>query len=324
MSISVFVVMCFLIMFALVVLTISAGLNFMESRKKRKVSEMLRSAGGTPAVPETRVLIETVKVSAVSLAKLIARFNFARKMEANIQQAGLTTSLNTLLIQMLVMAVVGTLAGRKFVLVTPWLSSLALAVVFGLIPYLYVLHRRRQRLALFEGQLPEALDFLARAMRAGHAFTISLEMLSDESAPPLGVEFRKVFNEHNLGLPIETALTNLTIRVPLLDVKFFVSAVLLQRETGGNLSEILIKLAFIIRERFKLKGQVKALSAHGRITGMVLTIMPIALMLGLLVIAPGYLQGMAADPDGKYMIGGAIVAMLLGHFTIRKIIDIKV
>jgi tight adherence protein B len=296
----------------------------MESQKKRKVSEMLRSAGGTPTVPETQVLIETVKVSAVSLTKLIERFNFARKMEAAIQQAGLTTSLNTLLIQMLVMAVVGTLAGRKFVLVTPWLSSLALAVFFGLIPYLYVLRRRSKRLALLEEQFPEALDFLARAMRAGHAFSISLEMLSDESAPPLGVEFRKVFNEHNLGLPIETALGNLTIRVPLLDVKFFVSAVLLQRETGGNLSEILTKLALIIRERFKLKGQVKALSAHGRITGMVLTIMPIALMLGLLVIAPGYLQSMAADADGKYMIGGVIVAMVLGHFTIRRIIDIKV
>ena len=319
-----FVVMCFLIMFALVVLTISIGLNFVEGQKKRKVSEMLRTAVGAPAVPETHVLIETAKVSAVSLAKIVARFNFARKVETQIQQAGSNMSLNTLLIQMLVMAGVGALAGTKVPLFTPGLSSAALAVLFAVLPYLFVRHQRTKRLAQFEQQFPEALDFLARSMRAGHAFSISLEMLSDESAPPLGTEFRKVFNEHNLGLPVETALANLTNRVPLLDVKFFVSAVLLQRETGGNLSEILTKLAFIIRERFKLKGQVQAASAHGRITGLVLTIMPIILMLGLLVIAPGYLQGMAADPDGKYMIAGAAIGLLLGHFTIRKIIDIKV
>jgi tight adherence protein B len=233
-------------------------------------------------------------------------------------------SLNTLLIQMLVMAAVGAVVGTRVPVFAPGVSSLVLGGVFALLPYLFILRQRTKRLAQFEQQFPEALDFLARAMRAGHAFSISLEMLSDESAPPLGAEFRKVFNEHNLGLPVETALGNLTTRVPLLDVRFFVSAVLLQRETGGNLSEILTKLAVIIRERFKLKGQVQAASAHGRITGLVLTIMPIVLMLGLLVIAPGYLQGMAADPDGKYIIAGAVVALLLGHFTIRRIIDIKV
>lgn len=324
MSISVFAVMCFLIMFALVVLTISLGLKFMEGQKKRKVSQMLRTAVGGPAVPETQVLIETVKTSAFSLAQFVERFNFARKMEARIQQAGSNISLNTLLFQMLVMAAVGALVGTRVRGFPPGLTSGALAVVFALLPYMLILRRRTARLAQFEQQFPEALDFLARAMRAGHAFSISLEMLSDESAPPLGAEFRKVFNEHNLGLAVEAALGNLTKRVPLLDVRFFVSAVLLQRETGGNLSEILTKLAVIIRERFKLKGQVQAASAHGRITGLVLTVMPIVLMLGLLVIAPGYLQGMAADPDGKYVIGGAVGALLLGHFTIQKIIDIKV
>jgi tight adherence protein B len=149
-------------------------------------------------------------------------------------------------------------------------------------------------------------------------------MLSEESHPPLAPEFRKVFNEHNLGLPIESALKNLVTRMPLLDVRFFVSAVLLQRETGGNLAEVLTNLAHIIRERFKLKGQVRAASAHGRITGAVLTVMPIVLMLGLLVVAPGYLQGMVADPDGKYIILGAAIGLLLGHFTIRRIVNIKV
>ena len=203
-------------------------------------------------------------------------------------------------------------------------SSAATALVAALLPYVYVTVVRKKRLASFEEQFPEALDFLARAMRAGHAFSIALEMLSEESPQPLGQEFRKVFNEHNLGLPIETALQNLSSRVPLLDVSFFVSSVLLQRETGGNLSEILNKLALIIRERFKLKGAVRAASAHGRITGTILTLMPIVLMFGLLVVAPGYLQGMAKDPDGRVLIAICIVAIILGHFLIKKIVNIKV
>jgi tight adherence protein B len=176
----------------------------------------------------------------------------------------------------------------------------------------------------FEQQFPEALDFLARAMRAGHAFSISLEMLADESAPPLAQEFKKVSNEHNLGLPIETALSNLTTRLPLIDVSFFVSAVLLQRETGGNLGEILTKLAAVIRERFKVKGQVAAASAHARITGTILTLMPVALMLGLMVIAPNYLKSMAEDPDGRKLIYGTLCGIVTGHFVIRRIINIKV
>ena len=184
--------------------------------------------------------------------------------------------------------------------------------------------KRKKRLNTLEEQFPESLDFLARSMRAGHAFSISLEMLGEEMDDPLGQEFRALFNEQNLGAPIDIALRNFALRVPLLDVRFFTSSVLLQKQTGGNLSEILSRLAYIIRERFRLKGQVRACSAHGRITATILTLMPIATMLGLLLVAPGYLQGMANDSDGKYMIGGTIVAQLLGNFFIKKIINIKV
>ena len=188
--------------------------------------------------------------------RFLGRFNFARKLENQLQQAGLTMTLNTLLILMVVLTVPGALIGAKFnPLMFTGPSALGMAVLFGMLPYMYVLHERSKRMGAFEEQFPEALEFLARAMRAGHAFSIALEMLSEESPQPLAGEFRKVYNEHNLGLPIETALGNLTERVPLLDVKFFVSAVLLQRETGGNLAEILTKLAFVIRERFKLKGR---------------------------------------------------------------------
>ena len=203
-------------------------------------------------------------------------------------------------------------------------TAIALALVFGSVPYLVVRAKRKKRLNTLEEQFPESLDFLARSMRAGHAFSISLEMLGEEMDDPLGQEFRALFNEQNLGAPIDIALRNFALRVPLLDVRFFTSSVLLQKQTGGNLSEILSRLAYIIRERFRLKGQVRACSAHGRITASILTLMPIATMLGLLLVAPGYLQGMANDSDGKYMIGGTIVAQLLGNFFIKKIINIKV
>jgi len=318
-------VLVFLIIFALVVLSISLGTGLMEAQRKKRVQRMLQTAEGGLPVSETKVLVEKAQPSREVLARLVARFNLGRRMAEHLQQAGLSMSLNGLLVMMLALGALGALLGYRFpVLMSRAASIAAGAAVLGSVPYLYVMNVRRKRLAAFEEQFPEALDFVARAMRAGHAFTISLEMLADESHPPLSPEIRKVFNEHNLGLPIETALKNLTGRVPLLDVRFFVSAVLLQRETGGNLAEVLTKLAHIIRERFKLKGQVRAAAAHGRITGAVLTIMPVVLMLGLLAIAPGYLQSLANDPDGKYIILGAVVGLLLGHFTIRRIVNIKV
>ena len=198
------------------------------------------------------------------------------------------------------------------------------ALITGAIPYMIVRYKRTKRLNALEAQFPDALDFLARSMRAGHAFSISLEMIGEEIADPLGQEFRALFNEQNLGAPLDIALRNFTLRVPLLDVRFFTSSVLLQKQTGGNLSEILARLAYVIRERFRLKGQVRAASAHGRLTATILALLPIGTMLGLLVVAPGYLQGMAADNDGKWMIGGAIFAQILGNFFIKRIINIKV
>ena len=199
-------------------------------------------------------------------------------------------------------------------LVSGPITAVVLGLVFSTLPYLYVRQKRQKRLDTLEEQFPEALDFLSRSMRAGHAFSISLEMVGEELADPLGQEFRALFNEQNLGAPLDVALRNFGLRVPLLDVRFFTSSVLLQKQTGGNLSEILTRLAYIIRERFRLKGQVKAASAHGRLTATILTLLPVGTMLGLLVVAPGYLQGMAEDSDGKWMIGGAIVSPDSGQF----------
>jgi tight adherence protein B len=193
-----------------------------------------------------------------------------------------------------------------------------------LIPYAILHFKAAKRLAAFEAQLPDALEFLARSMRAGNAFSVSLEMLGRDSPDPLGVEIRRVYNEQNLGSSIDVAMRSMTERVPLVDARFFVSAVLLQRETGGNLSEILTNLAYIIRERFKLRGMVKAISSQGRFTAGVLTAIPIGLAVALSFMAPNYLTDMFNDPDGKFIllfVGGAIV---FGYLIMERIIDIKV
>jgi tight adherence protein B len=318
-------VVCFVVVFALMLLTVSVGLKYFDARRKSQVVDMLHTASGEDVVSVSNLLKEIESGKPSGLNRLFSGMQFSKHAEEMIQQAGLSWSSSRLLTSMGLMMVPGLGLG----LFVPFLfngptTAIALGLVFGSIPYLVVRAKRKKRLNTLEEQFPESLDFLARSMRAGHAFSISLEMLGEEMDDPLGQEFRALFNEQNLGAPIDIALRNFALRVPLLDVRFFTSSVLLQKQTGGNLSEILSRLAYIIRERFRLKGQVRACSAHGRITASILTLMPIATMLGLLLVAPGYLQGMANDSDGKYMIGGAIVAQLLGNFFIKKIINIKV
>jgi tight adherence protein B len=184
--------------------------------------------------------------------------------------------------------------------------------------------KRASRQSELESQLPDALDFLSRSMRAGHAFTISLEMVGEEVHDPLGQEFRALFNEQNLGASIERSFANFCKRVPLADVQFFASAVLLQRQTGGNLSEILNRLSHIIRERFQLRGKIKAVSAHGRMTATILTLLPIGTLGGLMLTSPGYLDPLVHDPTGHKLVAAGVLAQFLGNFCIRKIIKIEV
>src|SRR5262249_17879719 len=158
----------------------------------------------------------------------------------------------------------------------PHFVAIILGIAAGVVPVGYVAYVRKNRLKRFEALFPETLEFIARSMRAGHAFSVSLEMIHREFQEPIAGEFRRTFEEHNLGLPIEVALQKFAIRVPSLDVHFFVSAVLLQKRTGGNLAEILDKLAYVIRERFKLRGRIRAVSAHGRMTATSLSCIPIA------------------------------------------------
>ena len=211
--------------------------------------------------------------------------------------------------------------------VTFLLPNIAAALVLGalaaLLPFLYLKRKARKRLLVFEEQFPEAIDLIARALRAGHALPTALQMVADEIQEPVGEEFRRMFDQHNYGMALPEALRAFGDRVPLLDARFFVTAVLTQREMGGNLSEVLDKLAAVIRERFKVKRQVRVMSAHGRITGLVLGFLPPAVAGILFVISPQHMRLLTEDPLGLYMVAIAIFLQVVGVLAIRKIVDVE-
>ncbi|HSY90474.1 MAG TPA: type II secretion system F family protein [Candidatus Binatus sp.] len=199
----------------------------------------------------------------------------------------------------------------------------ALLVGFVL-PYAYVSYRRNKRFEKFEELFPEAIDTLARAVRAGHAFTTALEMITDEVAEPVASEFRQLYEEQKFGMPVRDALINLTERMPLVDLKFFVTAVMLQRETGGNLAEILDNLSYVIRERFKIQRQVRVYTAQGRLTMALLMGMPPIIVTIMLVLNPGFIRPLFSDPIGHTLLVAGITLQTIGYFVIRKIIRIQV
>jgi tight adherence protein B len=314
----------FLLVFALIMALAVFGFLYRQQHRQKVVKDMLQTVAGNRPMPVTKLLKDVVpEVS--GFYKMLASANIANQIQNSIKQAGLTWTPSTLFMATVGAAVPGFVLGLRFpFIINEVLTCLTLALATASLPFLYVRSKRKKRLAKLEEQFPEALDFMARSVRAGHAFLISLSMVGEHVEEPLSAELRTVFNEINLGAPFSNAMENLTTRVPLLDFRFFTSTVMLQRQTGGNLNEILGRLAHVIRERFRLKGEVKAASAHGRLTAGILTVLPILTGLALLAVAPGYLQGMAKDPDGKYMIVAAGVMILLGNYFIRRIIRIKV
>jgi tight adherence protein B len=256
--------------------------------------------------------------------EVLRRLQLRSRLQHLLEQAGMRWPVT----RMVRLVAVGFLAGfaATWYLAPPPLNRLAFLTgpLAGALPMLYVLRKSRLRLLKFEGQFPEALEFVARAMRAGHAFSVSLEMLHREFEEPLAGEFRRTFDEQNLGLPLEVALEKLSARIPLLDVQFFVSAVLLQKRTGGNLAEVLDKLAYLIRERFKLRGRIRAISAHGRMTGTVLSMIPAAVAVIMFYVNPQYVMFFIHDTTGNWMMGGAIALQLAGYAVIKKIVSIEV
>jgi tight adherence protein B len=221
-----------------------------------------------------------------------------------------------------VLALAGVLLGAALGIYAALLPVVALFL--GALPLLWVLFRRRRRLKAFAAQLPDALEMLARSLRAGQSLGFGMNMVAEEMSAPIAKEFGRVFEEHNLGIPLEEALQSLTERVPNLDLKFFVTAVVLQRQTGGDLAEILDKIGALIRDRFRIWGQVQALTGEGRLSGVVLLALPFVLFLAVYQLNPDYLMLLFTDPMGKKMLAGAIFMQIIGALVIRKIVNIKV
>ena len=269
-------------------------------------------------------LIQTEDQTGRLVLRLLQRFELRDRLQALIEQAGLKWPVGRLINSSLAMFLAGWGGCWLFApdFLRPW--AFLPALLCGTFPLLFVWRKRSSRLYHFEEQFPESLEFVARSMRAGHAFSVSLEMLHREFTEPLSGEFRRTFEEHNLGMPLEVALEKLAKRVPLLDVHFFVSAVLLQRRTGGNLAEILDKLAYVIRERFKLRGRIRAISAHGRMTGTALTLIPVGVAGMLFVVNPEYVRFFISDSTGNIMLAVAVGLQVVGYAIIQKIVSIEV
>jgi tight adherence protein B len=239
-----------------------------------------------------------------------------------IEQSGVKTSLSTVLVIALVLAAVMAIV-LKMAVGHP-MAYLVGAPIGFVMPFVYLNFKRGRRMRKFEEEFPEALDLIARSLKAGHAFITGLKMVADEMDDPVGPEFRKTFDEQNFGLPLKDALENLAGRVPSLDVRFFSTAVLIQRETGGNLSEILENLAHVVRERFKILRQVRVYTAHGRMTGYVLLALPAVLCVALMFINPDHMNLLFRERMGQMLLMTAVIMQAVGYVWIRQVVKIEV
>ena len=272
---------------------------------------------------ESPSLLKNEALSTISLwAKLLERWDFTRIMHRHLLQAGLSWSVGRVTLLMLLAGSVAFWLAMQISWIPLWAAAL-LAFTVGLLPYLHILKRRAKRFRRFEENFPEALDSLARSLRAGHPFASAMEIVAEESEAPVSAEMRQTAADGNLGTSWTEALNNLVERMPLLEVTTFASAVQLQNRTGGRLHEILSSLAENMRESTALKGEVRALAAHGKLTGTILTALPIAIAAAMTVVNPSYLAILIFHPYGKYLIAGAVVCLVSAHVVIRRIVDIK-
>src|SRR5579864_4816324 len=316
------------IVFLVVALAVFAGGSLLDERRARArlIKERLATVQKAPerAAEEELAILRDEQLSQIpALDSLLRRSERIAAIQKMLAQAGMTLRAGNFLGVSVLTAVVAAIAAFILTRNNPAVAWAALFIGF-LLPYSYASFRRNKRFEKFEELFPEAIDTLARAVRAGHAFTTALEMISDEVAEPVCSEFRKFYEEQKFGMPVRDALMNLTNRMPLVDVKFFVTAVMLQRETGGNLAEILDNLSYLIRERFKIQRQVRVYTAQGRLTMALLMGMPPVIVTTMLVLNPAFIRPLFSDPIGHTLLVAGITLQTIGYFVIRKIIRIQV
>lgn len=257
------------------------------------------------------------------LQRLLMRLPLAGSLQNYINQAGIKMKAGKFVLWTAV-AGLGTYVVLNLVFPDLGIASLAFGLLALTVPIAVIAFIRARRLAKFEERFPEALDLIGRAVRAGHAFTTGLEMVSKESSEPVSGEFRATFEEQNFGLPLRDALLNMAERVPLIDVRFFVTALLVQKETGGNLAELLDELSRLIRERFRIYREVKVRTAQGRLTAGILIALPFFMLVVMRFLNPEYVRVLWTDPIGPYILAAAAGLQIIGSLVIWKIVHIEV
>ena len=271
---------------------------------------------------EPSVLLQSGRLSSITFwDTVLAHFDFGAILQNRLDQADLRWSVGRITSMMLL---VGVIALAVLMRLLPMWAALLGAAAAAMAPYSYVLHRRNKRFQKFRENFPDALDSLARALRAGYPLSAGMEMIAAETAPPVSGEIRRTSAEANLGRGWPHALENLGKRVPLLEINLFIAAVQLHARTGGKLSEVMTGLAENMRESNALQGEVRALAAYGKLTGLILTILPIGICIMMLIVSPGYMEVLFTHPIGKDLIAAAIGCLVLAHFVIRKIVKIQV
>ena len=312
--------------FVAVVLGLEGSYMWWNARRGPEAMRMERrlrtaSAGGH-AAQNLSILKQRALSNSEGLQRLLLAVPRVHSLDRLIMQSGLAMTVADLLALTLMLAAAGLFAPL-------WLGyrgllGLGLAAILGSLPTLYILHSRKKRMEKLENQLPDAIDLMGRAMRAGHAFPTALNMVGDEMAEPIGAEFRTLFDEINYGVKLEDALLNLLSRVPSADLQYFVVALLIQHETGGNLAELLDNISAIVRSRIKLVGEIRTLSAEGKLSAWILSLLPFATGLLINVVNPGFMDILWTDPAGLKMVYGALSLMLFGIWWMSRIIKIRV
>lgn len=312
--------------FVAVVLSFEGGYMWWNARRGPEAKLMARrlraaSAGGH-AAPQLTILKQRTLSSSAGLQRLLLAVPRVHALDRILIQSGLTMSVGDLLGLTLMLGTAGLCVpiflGRGVLL------GVGLALVLGSLPMLHILRAKAKRLERLENQLPDAIDLMGRAMRAGHAFPTALNMVGDEMADPIGAEFRTLFDEINYGIPLEGALLNLLSRVPSTDLQYFVVALMIQRETGGNLTELLDNISAIVRARLKLMGEIRTLSAEGKLSAWILSLLPFAAGLMINIVNPGFMTVLLTDPVGLKMVYGALFMIVFGIWWMTKVIKIRV
>jgi tight adherence protein B len=313
--------------FLAVVALVAAIVTYLRDNPSSKMEDRLDVLTGTntPAAAKegllrpASLLSEPIDKLPSIIETFLERFGNVEKL---FEQADTSLTVTQLAAVSAVLAVAGIGLGTTLG-IHPALMPVV-GLFMGSIPLMWLLFRRRRRLKAFAAQLTDSLEMLARALRSWQSLALGFNLIANEMSAPIAKEFGRVFEEQNLGIPLEESLEGLTDRIPNLDLKFFATAVVLQKQTGGDLAEILDKIGSLIRERFQIWGQVQALTGEGRLSGIVLLALPFVLFVAIYQLNPGYVSNLFTDPLGKQMLAAAVVMQVLGALVIRKIVNIKV